>query len=270
MKCDEAKELITALVDQELRDPERNALEVHLTECASCRSALENEQALKQAIRRDGQGILAPDSLRDRILSNPSIFPEKGRSARSWRDYILPTAPMLRAALAIVFLLALVLPMFYFFRPAGEPIAFAALQTYDLFLRGKLPLHRVGNAKEIEVQLSGAVGGRFHPMGYDLSTMNLRPVAALVQEIQGRKILVAIYEGQGGSLFCYTFLGSEKDVPPNAAKFFDADKKMNLYAFSRDGMNGVFHREGEVICILVSAMPMKELLALAQAKAKPS
>ena len=270
MNCDEAQELITALVDQELRDPERGSLEVHITECARCRLAREEEQALKQAIRKAGQGILAPDGFRDSILSSPSIFPEEGRSARSWPDYIWPMAPMLRAALAIAVLLALALPMFYLFKPTSEPIAFVALQTYDLFLRGELPLRRAENAKEIEAQLSSAVGGRFHPMGYDLSTMNLRPVAGLIREIQGRKILIAIYEGPGGSLFCYTFLGSEKDVPANAANFFDADKKMNFYAFSRGGMNAVFHREGEVICILVSAMPMEELLALAEAKAKPS
>ena len=270
MNCDEAQELITALVDRELRDPERSSLEAHLAECARCRLAREEELALKQAIQRAGQSILAPEGLRDRILSNPNSFPEKRRSARNWRDYVWPTTPMLRPALAIVILLVLALPTFYLFKQTGEPIAFAALHTYDLFLRGELPVHRVENPKEIEAQLTSAVGGRFHPMGYDLTAMNLQPVAGLVREIQGRKILVAIYQGQGGSLFCYTFLGSEKDIPPNAARFCDADKKMNFYAFSRGTVNAVFHREGGVICILVSAMPMGELLALAEAKAKPS
>jgi hypothetical protein len=45
---------------------------------------------------------------------------------------------------------------------------------------------------------------------------------------------------------------------------------MNFYAFSRGGVNAVLHREGEIICILASAMPMDELLALAKSKAKPS
>ena len=107
-------------------------------------------------------------------------------------------------------------------------------------------------------------------MGYDLTAMNLRPVAGLVREINGRKVLVAIYQGQGGTLICYTFIGSEKDAPANAARFFDAAKKMNFYAFSRGGVNAVLHREGEIICILASAMPMDELLALAKSKANPS
>ena len=41
MTCDEAQELITALVDQELLDPERPLLEMHLKECARCRFAVQ-------------------------------------------------------------------------------------------------------------------------------------------------------------------------------------------------------------------------------------
>ena len=45
---------------------------------------------------------------------------------------------------------------------------------------------------------------------------------------------------------------------------------MNLYAFSRGPVNAVLHREGEVICILASEMPMAELLELTRSKARPS
>jgi anti-sigma factor RsiW len=270
MTCEEAQELITALVDHELLNPERSSLEVHLKECARCQLALEEERALKQATRGAGRSIRAPNELRDWILSDPRIFPDKNRSARKWRDYIGPMPRILHPALTLALLLALALSTFYLFKQRSEPIAFAALQTYDLFVKGELDVHRTENTHEIVAQLTRAVGGRFHPMGYDLTAMNLQPVAGLVREIHGRKILVAIYQGQGGTLFCYTFLGSEEDAPPNAARFFDADKKMNFYAFSRGGVNAVFHREGEVICILASEMPMEELLTLAQSKAKPS
>ena len=45
---------------------------------------------------------------------------------------------------------------------------------------------------------------------------------------------------------------------------------MNFYAFSHERVNAVLHREGEVICILASEIPMEKLLALAQSRAKPS
>ena len=270
MTCAEAQELITALIDQELGQAERSSLEEHLSECSGCRLAFEEESALKNKIREAARGINAPGHLRSRILSDPRIFTEKSRPARRWQDYLRLMPPLLRPILAFALLLAIALPMFYFSKPASEPIALAALETYDRFLSGDLPVHRTENTDEIVRQLTRAVGGQFHPMGYDLTAMNLRPVAGLVREIDGRKVLVAIYQGQGGTLFCYTFLGSEQDAPTNAARFFEAAKKMNFYAFSHGRVNAVLHREGEIICILASAMPMEELLALAKSKAKPS
>jgi anti-sigma factor RsiW len=270
MTCAEAQELITALIDQELGQAERFPLEEHLSECSGCRLAFEEESALKNKIREAARGINAPGHLRSRILSDPRIFPEKSRPAWRWQDYLRPAPALLRPILAFSLLLAIALPLFYFSQSRSEPIALAALETYDRFLSGELPVHRTENADEIVGQLTRAVGGHFHPMGYDLMAMNLRPVAGLVREIDGRKVLVAIYQGQGGTLFCYTFLGSEKDAPANAARFFEASKKMNFYAFSRGGINAVLHREGDIICILASAMPMEELLALAKSKANPS
>jgi len=270
MTCDEAQELITALVDEELLDAERTVLETHLRECASCRGALEEEQALKQAIRGAGERIRAPAELRSRILSDQRIFPDKGPSPRSWPDFIWPGLHPASAALAIALLLAIALPAVVFLKSSSTPMAVAALETYDRFLKGDLPVHRTENASELVERLARNVDGHFHPMGYDLSAMDLRPVAGLVREIDGRKVLVAIYQGKGGTLFCYTFLGSEADAPPNAARFFDAAKKMSFYAFSRGGVNAVLHREGEVICILAAEMPMEKLLALAQSKAKAS
>jgi hypothetical protein len=107
-------------------------------------------------------------------------------------------------------------------------------------------------------------------MGYDLEAMKLHPVAGAVHEVNGRKLLVAVYRGEGGSLLCYTFLGSEADAPPHAARFFDPDMKMNFYAFSQAGINAILHREGDVICILAAEMPMDELLALVRSKARPT
>jgi anti-sigma factor (TIGR02949 family) len=270
MNCDEAQESITALVDQELDHAERSVLESHMGECSGCRLAFEEELALKRSIRQTGERMHAPARLRSRILSDRRIFPEKRRSARQWLETLWPRSPIYQTGLALAFLVLLILPTYYLSNRVSQPVGLAAIETYDSFRRGDLPFDRTSNSDEIVRRLTQAVDGRFHPMGYDLSAMNMRPVAGVVREIDGRKILVAIYQGEGGSLLCYTFLGSEGDALPNAARFFDPDKKMNFYAFSRAGINAVLHREGDVICILASEMPMDNLLALARSKAKPT
>ena len=270
MICDEAQELITALVDEELVDPERVALETHLQQCARCQIALEEERALKTAIGAAGDRVRAPAQLRNRILSDHRLFPEKRRSGSRWYDYIAPLSHIPRPALFVALLLAIALPTIVFFNQRSQPIALAALETYGFFLKGDLAAIRAKTPDQMKAQLIRAVDGKFHPMGYDLATMKLWPVAGAVREIQGRKILIVIYQGQGGSLLCYTFLGSEEDAPPNAATFFDSAKKMNFYAFSRGTVNAVLHREGDVVCLLVSEMPMDSLLALTKSKARPA
>ena len=270
MTCEEAQEFITALTDRELRDRDRVLLDMHLKECAPCRLVFEQEQALKRAVRAAGDALHAPARLRDRILSDSRIFPDKTRTAWAWQEYLWPQSYLVRPALVIVLLLIIAVPIFYRMDFRSQPVALAALETYDLFSEGDLPVVRAKTADEIKEQLIRAVGGRFQPMGYDLAAMSLRPVAGAVREIQGRTILIAIYQGPGGSLFCYTFLGSEKDAPPGAARFFDSEKKMNFYAFSHGKVNAVLHREDDIICILASEMPMEELLALARSKARPN
>jgi hypothetical protein len=126
------------------------------------------------------------------------------------------------------------------------------------------------NPDQLVSRLVREAGGHFHPMGYDFSAMGLRPAGGAVQEIEGRKVLVVIYRGEGGTLICYTFFGSEADAPKDAVKFVDPAKHMNFYSFSRARVNAVLHREGELICVLASDMPMEKLLALARSKARPA
>jgi anti-sigma factor (TIGR02949 family) len=268
MTCEEAQELITALVDRELPDHERTSLESHLAECSHCRFAVEQEQLVKKLIHSRAERMHAPVDLRNRLLSDQRIFSE--RKPARWQDRLRPMPNLAALAVAAGLLFAVALPLISLFKSTKEPIAAATLESYELFARGQLSVRRVENPDEIVKQLTAAVGGHFHPMGYDFTAMGLRPVAGLVREIEGRKILVAIYEGPGGTLFCYTFFGSEEDAPMNSAKFFDPSKKISFYAFSRGPVNAVFHREGKVICILASEMPMDQLLALARSKATPS
>jgi hypothetical protein len=84
----------------------------------------------------------------------------------------------------------------------------------------------------------------------------------LVQDINGRKVLVTVYSGAGSSVTCFTFLGTERDAPGDVTVFFDQNRNVNFYTFSKGKYNAVLHREGDVICLLVSTMPAQELLPM--------
>jgi len=268
MKCEEAQELITALVDNELSDPERSSIESHLKDCPRCESIYGQERALKREIGRAGASFTAPADLREKILTDRRIFPERSRPG--WKGWVWSARPLLRPAFVLSLLILLVLPTLYLMRPSGQSISLTALETHEKIVGGTITFVKAGDQETVKEQLARSAGGSFAPMGYDLSMMSLQAVGGTVQEVGGRKILVTIYEGKVPSLTCYTFAGTEKDAPPEASRFFDPEKKITFYTFSRGDVNGVLHREGELICILVSKMAMADLLALARTKAQPS
>jgi anti-sigma factor (TIGR02949 family) len=267
MTCDQAQELITALVDGELPASERALIEGHLKECANCRYVHKQEAALKERVRRAAAGLAAPVELREKLLHDRRIFPPRivaGQKPRPWAGIF--TRPVFALALLVLVLL----PLIYLIRPQSPSLALAAIETHDKILRHELPVISADSPEALKEILVRSVAGEFAPMGYDLSMMNLTPVAGTVQTFDGRRVLVALYQGDGGKLTCYTFLGTESDAPAQAQAFFDADKKMTFYSYSVGRTNAVLHREGGLICILVSAMPMPDLLALARSKANPS
>ena len=188
INCEQAQEFITALVDQELHQAERSALEAHLEECSGCRLAFEEELAIKRKIRQAGERMHAPALLRSRILSDRRIFPENRGLIRRWSENLWPRSPVYQAGLALAFLALLILPTYYLSNRISQPVALAAFETYDSFRQGKLPLERT-SSDEIVRRLTQAADGHFHAMGYDLSAMSLEPVAGVAREISGRKSL---------------------------------------------------------------------------------
>jgi anti-sigma factor RsiW len=259
MDCEEARELITALVDDEISDPERSLIEGHLTDCARCRWTYEQERALKIEVHDLGTKITAPAKLQKRILADYGMLPNKAGSFTGWRG-MLSFHPSRYPAFAFALLLIILLPAIHFFTQRTQPASLAALQIQSKIARGELLLRTANNQKDLRDWQNRAVNGKFAPMNYDLAAMRLQPIGGLVQDIDGRKVLVTVYGGTGQSVTCFTFLGTENDAPQDATIVFDQSRKINFYLFSRNGTNAVLHREGNVICLLVSQMPPQDLL----------
>lgn len=268
MNCDEARELITALVDNELSPLERSLIEGHLKECSRCVRAYKQEQSLKQEIHRITASMSAPAELKKRILTAHGMQPKEGTLSTGWKEILSFRLFSSHLALAFALVLLMLLPTIYFLTLRhSQPIAVAALQTQQKIVEGELSLRKATNQAEIRDWQIRAVNGNFAPMKYDLSSIRLEPAGGLVQDINGRRVLITVYSGAGPLVTCFTFLGTEEDAPKDAKVFFDQSRNVNFYTFSGSGYNAVLHREGEVICILMSHMLAEKLLALARGKA---
>ncbi len=264
MNCQDAQELISGLVDDELTIEERRTIDAHMTECRNCQLTYKDEIVLKQHLHAAGASLTVPADLREKILAlGKTGGPEpadEGGQVKTW----LPFSGF-RPAVALG-ALVVVLTLIYFWWPT-QNISIAALETHQKVLSRKITFLQAQNAAELKQQMMFAVEGRFAPMGYDFSAMKIFPVGGLVQDYGDKKILGIFYQGEGPEITCFTFIGTENDIPKEATHFFDVDKRIDFYTFSRGEVNGVLHREGEVICILVSKLPLANLLEIARAKA---
>ena len=263
MRCDQAQELITARLDNELSADEHGAIEAHLHTCERCQRALTAESRLKQQLKLARQEVTAPAALRreleSAIVSRRTAVTSAGGfaswfSLRNWR-------PAFAVGLLIIAIVAL-----FFFRSPQPDLAMAVLDSHRDLLSGKTALVRYDDANRLRQELSRAVRDRFAPIALDLSMMRLYPVSGFVQKIGDRDVLVTVYQGAGPAITCFTLLGSESDAPEGAQHFYDSDMKLNFYSFSQDGINAVLHSEGNIICILVSKMSPADILALLRGK----
>ena len=261
MKCEEAGELISALADNELFDPERSSVEGHLRGCPRCHRAYEWHQSLNHEIRTVSASMIAPTDLRQRILSGQRTLPKKAKSNLRGR-LLLQVKSFLRPAYALAVIVVVTVSIFLLMPAPNQSISLKALQIRAKIDEGQISLQRATNTNELHDWLRRAVGGKFGPLGYDFSPLGVKPVGGTVQEVEGRQILVAVFGGNGLSIICFTFLGTEEDAAKNATIFFDPETKISFYSFSRNGINAVLHREGNTICMLTSNMPAEELLSL--------
>ncbi len=269
MTCKEAEELITALADSELNDLERQAIESHLKNCVNCQTVFEQEKELKKQLFSIGAKVSAPSDLRAKILADHHISPQATEPTQDCKGFSRTPNFITRPAFASAALILLLVPLFYLTWPTGQPMPLAAIEAHAQIASGDLSFVRAESPSAIKNQLHQAMEGKFAPMGYDLSSAGLKAVGGTVKEVGNRDILIAVYEGTGPSVSCFTFLGTEQDAPPQARRLFDPERKVSFYTFSNDGINGVMHRMGERICLLVSKRPIQELLHLARSASKP-
>jgi Putative zinc-finger len=270
VKCAEAQELITGLVDNELSPQESALITAHFGECAECPKSFSREYALKRLLRNAATTIHAPTELRVKIARAQRRSPHKVWLSRSWRA--LPRAQSFAVQGAVLVAL-LAIPLFstrYWLTSPYFPIVPGIFQSYRQITEGEIVPVKMKNLAELKERLTQLVDGQFAPMGYDFSSMNIHLVGGLLQEIANRKVLVALYQGNGLTIICYTFVGSDGDAPEIAEMFFDAKKGMDFHQFFYTHTNAVMHREGNINCILMSQMPKPDLLELARAKAHSS
>ena len=118
MTCHDAREQLSALIDDALGDAERSAVEEHLATCAECRRELERLRGTV-ALLRAVEPARAPAGFVDRVLeaARPEPWPR-----RLFRALLLPWPVKLPIEAAAIVLVAV--GVVYVFRSTLEPARF--------------------------------------------------------------------------------------------------------------------------------------------------
>jgi len=259
MLCEDSRELITGFIDNELSTPERALLEQHLEDCSKCLDAVSRERQMKVRTREAGQHITAPTDLHAALDRQYSVQGE------GWWVAVLKGCRMsLRPLPAMALLILIVVPVVFLVMESRQAISVETLQTHEAVVSGTVPYAKSDSPQRVAQELSQAVGGRFVPPAYDLGKFGLHTAGGFRQQVEGRDILVTVYKGSIKPLTCHTFLGDESDIPAGARLVSDPLDDRKYFAFSEGAINGVLQRYGDQVCVLVSEMPMDELIRIAR------
>jgi anti-sigma factor RsiW len=107
MRCERARELVGAYVDEELSGDDRTSVAAHIESCATCRELMADIESVRRAIAAVGREP-APKALTSRIRNDLAIAAEEqeGKRKRPVLWYIPRSVVRQAAALAATCLLA--------------------------------------------------------------------------------------------------------------------------------------------------------------------
>jgi len=253
------KDALQELLDGRLADEARARVEEHLASCAACRREMDSLRLTKLAARRAFAAEPAPRALRETFLQALDQADDRGpwlRGSRRWGRLALGlgiAASVLAAAAS------------YFLRKPPElPVSVA--RDYEAYRAGRISLELRTRDPLALGRFFAERGVTFRTRVLDLGMMGYRLVGGRAHELGGRISVFFVYEGPGGRIaVCQMFEGSISDLPPGAIVREQGGIAMRAYGIG--GTSVAFWREGDVVCVLASDLPMEDLIRLAFLKA---
>lgn len=205
MNCKDVHRYVHAFIDGELDTQQTLEVERHLESCAECAHAVDFERWFKGELRRSVGSVLAPPALADRVRG------AMARADRADRARVLLPRAGAATALAAGVVAALFLPGWL--TPAPEasrdpsmprPVIDYVAEQHVHTLPTEVPGPDAASvAAWYQDKLDFAVNppyftaGDVRLVGGRISNVGDRRAAQLLYHLQGRRITVVVFDGQG-------------------------------------------------------------------------
>ena len=100
----------------------------------------------------------------------------------------------------------------------------------------------------------------------DLSKMDYRLVGGRVQHLRNQPAALYVYRGPGNQvLICHMYVGTASELPAGSLERQNRGIKFHVYQVK--GTTMVFWQDHKMVCVLISDMPVENVVQLAFAKA---
>ena len=250
---------LDALLDGALTEQERARVEKHIAACEECGAELADLRWLRSELRAVGARAPARDAAFEARLRTALDAEDAARersqrmlaSRRRPRTWLLASAAAL-AAVLLVWLAA---------SPQQVALPDLAVERY-FAMRGE-PAEQALDAATLERRFR-ASGVAFRVL--DLDMLGFRIVGGSAFEVGATTGVETLYrDARGQSVLCLMLEGDAAALPAGGARF--EHEGIVFASFQLGDVNVVVWSEGDVLCMLVAALPREELQALAIAKA---
>jgi anti-sigma factor RsiW len=222
MTHDEIRELIDAYADDELDLVSSREVERHLQSCDDCRSAKQNVQVVRDALRESGAAYKAPAGLRRKIRR---ALRSEDKSLSPFRWLLVP------AACALVLLAGW--QVWQTTRSAGDAVANEVVASH---VRSLLATHLVDVTSSDQHTVKPWFDGKidFAPQVNDLSAHGFPLLGGRLDYFNGAPAAALVYQHNKHpiNLFIQPAPGHEDKAPSTHTV-----RGYNLIRWSRDGLN---------------------------------
>ena len=233
MSCELTQRFVPGYLDGELDLVRTIEMETHLKSCADCNLELENQQALRAALRRGSLAYAAPAALRGRIQSSLDAStvkeaPERRSAWGAWRIFQWATAFAVLAVCAFTswqFVAGL--------RGPSDDQRIAA-EVFASHVRSLEANHLMDVASTDQHTVKPWFDGKldFSPPVEDLASDGYPLVGGRLDYLEGRQVAALIYQRR--KHFINVFVWPDA-AGPSSARAMESRQGYNVMRWARSG-----------------------------------
>ncbi len=257
MKCEEVRELLTAMVDGEISRDEEAQAHSHLKECLKCSNELREEGALKKRLGKLYKDRRADDSLKEEVFKmineRTTTFP-----AVVARQFPLP----LFTGISLV----LVLIIFFFYPSRGsdhfpERLITHAGEIIEKIQKGIPAIeYQTSDPRLLEEYFKKHDEINFEVPVPDMKVAGYELLGGSVEKVKSIPVAISVYKSEKAIVLNIMFEGLEFEGEEFGDEYLDEKSGMEFYLSSQGELNSVAWWMGEELCIAVSTLPQEKLI----------